>query len=101
MPPDLFFASWFSIRCFPDFPNPFFTPIRMAEISWCKRKNHVPLTLVLLDSTKAAQFSAALRLALIAHCLYCVTGGERSPEVLTDMIPKQFMQMQKLVDAFR
>ena len=64
-------------------------------------QNHGPLTLVFLDWTKADRLSAPLRLARIAHCLYCVTGGERSPEVLTDTIPKQFVQMHKLVDAFR
>jgi hypothetical protein len=29
--------SW--IRCILDFPNPFFTPIRMPGTSWCKRRN--------------------------------------------------------------
>jgi hypothetical protein len=41
-PDDWFFRSWTSygsIRCFPDFPNPFSTPIRMPGILWCKRRN--------------------------------------------------------------
>ena len=39
MPPGLFFDALSSIRCFPDFPNPFSMPIRMPGISLCKRKN--------------------------------------------------------------
>jgi hypothetical protein len=35
----LVFDALSSIRCFPDFPNPFSTPIRMPGISWCKRRN--------------------------------------------------------------
>jgi hypothetical protein len=38
-PTRLFFDALSSIRCFPGFPNPFSTPIRMPGISWCKRRN--------------------------------------------------------------
>jgi hypothetical protein len=95
MLPGLFFDALSSIRCFPDFPNPFYNADPHAGNLMVQTQNHVPLTLVLLDWTKAGRPSAPLRLALIAHCLYCVTGGERSPDVLTDTIYKQFVQMQK------
>jgi hypothetical protein len=39
MLPGLFFDAWSSIRCFPDFPNPFSTPIRVPGIFCCKRRN--------------------------------------------------------------
>ena len=42
MLPGLFFDACSSIRCSPDFPNPFFTPIRMPGISWCKRGKRLP-----------------------------------------------------------
>ena len=45
-------------------------------------QKHGPLTLVLLDWSQAGRLSAPLRHALIALCLYCVTGDEPSPEVL-------------------
>jgi len=32
MLPGLFFDALSSVRCFPDFPNPFSTPIRMPGI---------------------------------------------------------------------
>jgi hypothetical protein len=37
-------------------------------------QKHAPLTLVLLDWSQAGRLSAPLRHALIALCLYCVTG---------------------------
>ena len=46
-------------------------------------QKHAPLTLVLLDWSQAARLSAPLRHALIALCLYGVTGDEPSPDVLT------------------
>jgi hypothetical protein len=51
---------------------------------------------VLLDWSRAGRLSAPLRHALIALCLYCVTGDEPSPEVPTRLgtIPK-FVRMQK------
>jgi ubiquinone biosynthesis protein len=45
-----------------------------------------PLTLVLLDWSQAGRLSAPLRHALIALCLYCVTGEEPSSEVLTRLL---------------
>ena len=47
---------------------------------------YAPLTLVLLDWSQAGRLSAPLRHALIALCLYCVTGDEPSPEVLTRLL---------------
>jgi hypothetical protein len=41
---------------------------------------------VLLDWSLAGRLSAPLRHALIALCLYCVTGDEPSPEVLTRLL---------------
>jgi ubiquinone biosynthesis protein len=49
-------------------------------------QKHAPLTLVLLDWSQAGRLSAPLRHALIALCLYCVTGDEPSPEVLTQLL---------------
>src|ERR1700732_5332704 len=49
-------------------------------------QKHAPLTLVLLDWSQAGRLSAPLRHALIALCLYCVTGDEPSPEVLTRLL---------------
>jgi aminoglycoside phosphotransferase (APT) family kinase protein len=46
-------------------------------------QKHAPLTLVLLDWSQAARLSAPLRHALIALCLYGVTGDEPSLDVLT------------------
>jgi predicted unusual protein kinase regulating ubiquinone biosynthesis (AarF/ABC1/UbiB family) len=42
-------------------------------------QKHAPPTLVLLDWSQAGRLSAPLRHALIALCLYCVTGDEASP----------------------
>jgi len=49
-------------------------------------QKHAPITLVLLDWSQACRLSAPLRHALIALCLYCVTGDEPSPEVLTRLL---------------
>ena len=49
-------------------------------------QKHAPLTLVLLDWSQAGRLPAALRHALIALCLYCVTGDEPSPDVLTQLL---------------
>jgi ubiquinone biosynthesis protein len=49
-------------------------------------QKHAPLTLVLLDWSQAGRLSASLRHALIALCLYCVTGDEPSPQVLTRLL---------------
>ena len=49
-------------------------------------QKHAPLTLVLLDWSQAGRLSAPLRHALIALCLYCVTGDEPSPDVLTRLL---------------
>ena len=46
----------------------------------------VLLTLVLLDWSRAARLVASLRHALIALCLYCVTGDEPSPYVLRRLL---------------
>ena len=45
-----------------------------------------PLALVLLDWSQAGRLSAPLRHALIALCLYCVTGDEPSPDVLARLL---------------
>jgi ubiquinone biosynthesis protein len=49
-------------------------------------QKHTPLTLVLLDWSQAGRLSAPLRHALIALCLYCVTGDEPSPDVLSRLL---------------
>jgi hypothetical protein len=49
-------------------------------------QKHAPLTLVLLDWSQAGRLSAPLRHALIAFCLYCVTGDEPSPDVLRRLL---------------
>src|SRR5271166_2563965 len=49
-------------------------------------QKHAPLTLVLLDWSQAGRLLAPLRHALIALCLYCVTGDEPSPDVLTRLL---------------
>jgi len=49
-------------------------------------QKHDPLTLVLLDWSQAGRLSAPLRHALIALCLYCVTGDEPSPDVLARLV---------------
>src|SRR5271165_1506037 len=49
-------------------------------------QKHAPLTLVLLDWSQAGRLSAPLRHALIALCLYCGTGAEPSPDVLTRLL---------------
>ena len=49
-------------------------------------QKHAPLTLVLLDWSQAGRLSAPLRHALIALCLYCVTGDEPSPDVLARLL---------------
>ncbi len=48
--------------------------------------NRAPLTLVVLDWSQAGRLSAPLRHALIALCLYCVTGDEPSPAVLKRLL---------------
>src|SRR5271166_4740659 len=49
-------------------------------------QKHAPLTLVLLDWSQAGRLSAPLRHPLIALCLYCVTGDEPSPDLLTRLL---------------
>ena len=49
-------------------------------------QKHDPLTLVLLDWSQAGRLPAPLRQALIALCLYCVTGDEPSPDVLARLL---------------
>src|SRR5271165_6973274 len=49
-------------------------------------QKHAPLTLVLLDWSQAGRLLAPLRHALIALCLYCVTGDEPSPDVLARLL---------------
>jgi ubiquinone biosynthesis protein len=49
-------------------------------------QRRAPLTLVLLDWSQAGRLSAPLCRALIALCLYCVTGDEPSPEVLARLL---------------
>jgi ubiquinone biosynthesis protein len=49
-------------------------------------QKHAPLTLVPLDWSQAGRLSAPLRHALIALCLYCVTGDEPSPDVLMRLL---------------
>jgi ubiquinone biosynthesis protein len=46
------------------------------------------LTLVLLDWSQAGRLSAPLRHALIALCLYGVTGDESSSDVLTRLLER-------------
>ena len=58
----------------------------MPGISWCKRRKHAQFTLVLLDWSQAGRLSAPLRHALVALCLYCVTGDEPSPDVLARLL---------------
>jgi hypothetical protein len=43
MLPGWFFDACSSISCFPDFPNPFSTTIRMPGILWRKRRKLEPL----------------------------------------------------------
>ena len=57
-------------------------------------QKHVPLTLVLLDWSQAGRLSAPLRHALIALCLYCVTGDEPSPEVLKRLLESNRQSIQ-------
>jgi len=49
-------------------------------------QKRAPLTLVLLDWSQAGRLSAPLRHALNALCLYCVTGDEPSPDLLTRLL---------------
>ena len=49
-------------------------------------QRHAPLRLVLLDWSQAGRLVAPLRHALIALCLYCVTGDEPSPDVLRRLL---------------
>jgi ubiquinone biosynthesis protein len=58
-------------------------------------QKHAPLTLVLLDWSQAGRLSAPLRHALIALCLYCVTGDEPSPDVLARLLEsnRKFIRM--------
>ena len=93
--PGLFFEALSSIRRFPDFPNPFFTPIRMAGISWCKRVNHALLGLLRPDWSQADRLSTTLRHELIALCLYCITGDGPSQGILTDRSRTEFVHLQK------
>ena len=51
-----------------------------------QKHKHAQLTLVLLDWSQAGRLSAPLRHALIALCLYCITGDEPSPDVLTRLL---------------
>ena len=46
-------------------------------------QQNAPLTLVPPDWSQAGRLYAPLRRALIALCIYCVTGDEPSPDVLT------------------
>jgi hypothetical protein len=49
-------------------------------------QKHAPLTLAVLDWSQAGRLSAPLRHALIALCLYCVTGDEPSPDLLRRLL---------------
>jgi hypothetical protein len=49
-------------------------------------QKYAPLTLVLLNCSQAGRLSAPLRHALVALCLYCVTGDEPSPDVLRRLL---------------
>jgi predicted unusual protein kinase regulating ubiquinone biosynthesis (AarF/ABC1/UbiB family) len=60
MLPGLFFDALSSISCFPDFPNPFSNADSHAGNLMVQTQNYVPLTLVLLDWTKAGRLSAPL-----------------------------------------
>ena len=60
----LFFDALSSIRCFPDFPDPFSTLIRMPANLMMQTQKQASLTLVLLDWSQAGRFSAPLRHAL-------------------------------------
>jgi hypothetical protein len=59
------------------------TPIRMLEISWCKRKNMPPSMASVSNHQRRA---GPPHHSLIALCLYCVTGDEPSPDVLTRLL---------------
>jgi hypothetical protein len=49
-------------------------------------QKYAPLTLVLLNCSQAGRLSVPLRHALVALCLYCVTGDEPSPDVLRRLL---------------
>jgi hypothetical protein len=75
----LFFDALSSIRCFPDFPNPFSTPLRMLGISWCKRRNMPRSRSCFWTGARRARLSAPLSHALIALCL---TASPASPRIV-------------------
>ena len=67
------------------------SPIHFPRRSACRESHGAnaetcPLTLVLLDWSQAGRLSAPLRHALKALCLYCVTGDEPSPDLLTRLL---------------
>src|SRR5271165_2294144 len=60
--------------------------IRMPGISWCKRKNVPRSRSCFWTGARRGRLSAPLRHALNALCLYCVTGDEPSPDLLTRLL---------------
>jgi hypothetical protein len=61
-------------------------------------QKHAPLTLVLLDWSQAVRPSAPRRHALIALCLYCVTGDEPSPDVPTRLLESSRKSIRMALD---
>ena len=68
---------------FSGLPESIFHADPHTENLMAQTQKHAPLTFVLLDWSQAGRLSAPLRHVLIALCLYCVTGDEPSPDVLT------------------
>src|SRR5208283_2001421 len=67
------------------------SPIHFPRRSACRESHGAnaetcPLTLVVLDWSQAGRLSAPVRHALKALCLYCVTGDEPSPDLLTRLL---------------
>jgi ubiquinone biosynthesis protein len=86
MLPGLFFDVLSSIRCFSGLPESIFHADPHAGNLMVQTQKHAPLTHVLLDWSQAGRLSAPLCHALIALCLYCVTGDEPSPDFLTRLL---------------
>ena len=65
-----------SDRLFSGLPESIFHANSHAGNLMVQTQKHAPFTLVLLDWSQAGgRLSAPLRHALIALCIYCVTGG--------------------------
>jgi hypothetical protein len=71
---------------FSGLPESVFHADPHAENLMVQTQKHALLTLVLLNWSQAGRLSAPLRHAVIALCLYCVTGDEPSPDVLARLL---------------